>query len=137
MVPIEEMSRGAPLIMKGTGLVLVDMVDGMTIPVFYQVRRDDSSHKYSQRHKDQPRDGYSRHHSEHQDQPTERQARHVNFEDGSRPWEAAGDHRETVSDVNLSREESESVISVVIQIYPIVRPCTIRDCTIHALDYHH
>ena len=31
------------------------------------------------------------------------------------------------SDENLSREESESVVSVMIQIYPIVRPYTIRD----------
>ena len=31
MVPIGEMSQGAPLLMKGMGPVLVDIVDGMTI----------------------------------------------------------------------------------------------------------
>ena len=33
VVPIEEMSRGAPHLMRGTRLVLVDIADGMTIPV--------------------------------------------------------------------------------------------------------
>ena len=33
MVPIEEMSRGAPRLMRGTRLVLVGIADGMTIPV--------------------------------------------------------------------------------------------------------
>ena len=93
----------------------------------YEGRRDDSSRGYSQRHDDQPRGGYSRHYSERQDRPIERRPRDVSFEDDSRPGEAARDHRETVSNENLSREESESVVSVLIQIYPIVRPYTIRD----------
>ena len=33
VVPIDEMSQGAPLLMKGMGLVLVDIVVKITIPM--------------------------------------------------------------------------------------------------------